>query len=107
MPSIGGVTLWASGYSAYEKLSPDFRKFIDGKTAIYRSAHSYTDRDDPEAGPKFLEREQPIVRVHPATGWKILWVNQAMTVRIAGKDKAESDLILGYLHDVFEKNVDI
>lgn len=47
------------------------------------------------------------MRVHPATGWKILWVNQAMTVRIAGKDKAESDLILGYLHDVFEKNVDI
>jgi alpha-ketoglutarate-dependent taurine dioxygenase len=54
-----------------------------------------------------VEREHPIVRVHPATGWKALWVNRAMTDRIVGLDRAESDLILGYLYDVFEKNVDI
>ncbi len=47
------------------------------------------------------------MRVHPATGWKALWVNRAMTDRIVGLDRAESDLILGYLYDVFEKNVDI
>ncbi|KAL4922647.1 hypothetical protein BDW62DRAFT_196653 [Aspergillus aurantiobrunneus] len=81
VPSIGGDTLWASGYAAYEKLFPGFRKIIDGRTAIYRSAHPY------------LDREHPIVRVHPATGWKTLW--------------AESGLILGYLYDGFEKNVDI
>jgi alpha-ketoglutarate-dependent taurine dioxygenase len=107
VPSIGGDTLWASGYAAYEKLSPAFRKIIDGRTAIYRSAHPYLDRNDPEAGPKYVEREHPLVRVHPATGWKALWVNRAMTVRIVGLDKAESDLILGYLYDVYEKNVDI
>ncbi|KAK4695037.1 hypothetical protein P7C71_g2640, partial [Lecanoromycetidae sp. Uapishka_2] len=107
VPSIGGDTLWASGYSAYEKLSPDFRKIIDGKEAVYRSAHPYLDRDDPTAGPKYLERIHPLVRVHPATGWKALWVNRAMTVRIVGLDKAESDLILGYLYDIYEKNVDI
>lgn len=44
-----------------------------------------------------------MVRVHPATGWKALWVNRAFTKRIVGLDKAESDLILGYLFDVFEK----
>lgn len=107
VPSIGGDTLWASGYAAYEKLSPAFRKIIDGRTAIYRSAHPYLDRNDPEAGPKYVEREHPLVRVHPATGWKALWVNRAMTIRIVGLDKAESDLILGYLYDVYEKNVDI
>ncbi|KAL8793244.1 MAG: hypothetical protein Q9195_004180 [Heterodermia aff. obscurata] len=107
VPPIGGDTLWASGYSAYEKLSPDFRKIIDGKKAVYRSAHPYLDRDDPNSGPKYLERVHPLVRVHPATGWKALWVNRAMTVRIVGLDKAESDLILGYLYDVFERNVDI
>ena len=107
VPSIGGDTLWASGYSAYEKLSPDFRKLIDGKKAVYRSAHAYLDRNDPTAGPKYVERVHPLVRVHPATGWKALWVNRAMTVRIVGLDKAESDLILGYLYDVYEKNVDI
>ncbi|CAF9921451.1 MAG: hypothetical protein ALECFALPRED_001805 [Alectoria fallacina] len=107
VPTLGGDTLWASGYSAYEKLSPDFRKFLDGKKAIYRSAHAYLDREDPTAGPKFQERVHPLVRVHPATGWKSLWVNRAMTVKIVGLDKAESDVILGYLNDVFEKNVDI
>jgi alpha-ketoglutarate-dependent taurine dioxygenase len=107
VPPVGGDTLWASGYAAYEKLSPDFRKIIDGKLAVYRSAHSYLDRHDKEAGPKFVERTHPLVRTHPATGWKSLFVNRAMTVRIVGLDKAESDLILNYLYDVYEKNPDI
>jgi len=107
VPPVGGDTLWASGYSAYEKLSPDFRKIIDGKYAVYRSAHAYLDRDHPEQGPKHVERVHPLVRVHPATGWKALWVNRAMTDRIVGLDRAESDLILNYLYDVYEHNVDI
>ncbi|KAK0716457.1 hypothetical protein B0T21DRAFT_318238 [Apiosordaria backusii] len=107
VPPVGGDTLWASGYGAYEKLSPEFRNFIDGKQAVYRSAHAYLDRENPSAGPKFVERIHPLVRVHPATGWKALWVNRAMTLRIVGLDKAESDLILNYLYDVYEKNSDI
>ena len=107
VPTVGGDTLWASGYAAYEKLSPDFRKIIDGKHAVYRSAHPYLDKENPNAGPKYIERTHPLVRVHPATGWKALWVNRAMTDRIVGLDKAESDVILGYLYDVYEKNVDI
>ena len=91
VPPIGGDTLWASGYGAYEKLSPEFRKFIDGRQAVYRSAHQYLDREDPTAGPRYIERTHPLVRVHPATGWRALWVNRAMTLRIVGLDKAESD----------------
>lgn len=107
VPPVGGDTLWASGYSAYEKLSPGFRKIIDGKYAVYHSAHPYLDRDHPEAGPKYVERVHPLVRVHPATGWKSLFVNRAMTDRIVGLDRGESDAILNYLYDVYEKNVDI
>ncbi|OAA66988.1 alpha-ketoglutarate-dependent taurine dioxygenase [Niveomyces insectorum RCEF 264] len=107
IPPIGGDTLWASGYAAYEKLSPEFRKIIDGREAVYRSAHGYLDRDHPEKGPQYVERTHPLVRVHPATGWKALWVNRAMTERIVGLDKAESDVILNYLYDVYERNVDI
>ncbi|TDZ39486.1 putative alpha-ketoglutarate-dependent sulfonate dioxygenase [Colletotrichum trifolii] len=107
VPPIGGDTLWASGYGAYEKLSPEFRNIIDGKYAVYKSAHTYLDRNDLEAGPKHIERAHPIVRVHPATGWKALWVNRLFTDRIIGLDKAESDVILNYLFDVYEKNVDI
>ena len=107
VPPVGGDTLWASGYAAYEKLSPGFRRIIDGRLAVYRSAHAYLDRENPSAGPKHIERTHPLVRVHPATGWKALWVNRAMTDRIVGLDKKESDLILGYLFDVYERNVDI
>lgn len=107
IPPTGGDTLWASGYSAYEKLSPDFRKIIDGKLGVYRSAHTYLDREKPEEGPKHIERIHPIVRTHPATGWKALFVNRAMCHRIVGLDKAESDVILNYLCDVYEHNPDI
>ncbi|KAF4978722.1 hypothetical protein FZEAL_4942 [Fusarium zealandicum] len=107
VPKIGGDTLWASGYASYEKLSPEFRMIIDGRSAIYTSTHPYLDHENPEAGPKFIERIHPLVRGHPATGWKALWVNRAMTDSIVGLDKAESDVILGYLFDVYEKSIDI
>ncbi|KAI0543730.1 alpha-ketoglutarate-dependent taurine dioxygenase [Xylaria curta] len=106
-PDFGGDLLWASGYAAYSKLSPDFRKIIDGKQAIYRSGDTFIDRENPEAGPKFIQRTHPMVRVHPATGWRCLYVNRGWTLQIVGLDKKESDLILGYLFDVYENNVDI
>ncbi|SGZ47592.1 CIC11C00000003996 [Sungouiella intermedia] len=107
IPPVGGDTAWSSGYAAYDKLSPALQKFLDGKTAIYRSAHAYLDRENPLKGPVYVEREHPIVRTHPATGWKSLFVNRAMTVRIVGLQEGESKLILDYLFDVFEKNLDI
>lgn len=107
IPPVGGDTAWSSGYAAYDKLSPALQKFLDGKTAIYRSAHAYLDRENPLSGPKYVEREHPIVRTHPATGWKSLFVNRSMTDRIVGLQPEESKLILEYLFEVFEKNLDI
>ncbi|KAG7926958.1 hypothetical protein KL925_003243 [Ogataea polymorpha] len=107
IPEVGGDTLWASGYAAYDKLSEEFKKFLDGKQAVYVSAHGYLDRNNPFAGPKKIERVHPIIRTHPATGWKSLFVNRGMTKRIIGLSSVESDLILNYLFDVFEKNADI
>lgn len=107
IPSVGGDTIWASGYGAYDKLSDEFKKFLDGKEAVYISAHSYIDRKDPLSGPQRVERIHPIVRTHPATGWKFLAVNRAMTKRIIGVSPVESQLILDYLFDVYEKNADL
>lgn len=107
IPGVGGDTIWASGYAAYDKLSDEFKHLLDGKEAVYISAHGYLDRDDPFAGPKKVERVHPIVRTHPATGWKYLFVNRAMTRRIIGFSPVESDLILNYLFDIYEKNADI
>lgn len=107
IPDVGGDTVWASGYAAYDKLSPAFQAFLDGKTAIYRSAHQYVDREQPLRGPKHIEREHPLVRTHPATGWKYLFVNRSMTVRIVGLQPEESRLVLDYLFSLFETNLDI
>lgn len=107
IPETGGDTLWASGYGAYDKLLKEMQKFLDGKKAVYVLAHSYIDRNDPFGGPKNIEKIHPIVRTHPATGWKSLFVNRSMTRRIVGLNPVESDVILNYLFDVYEKNVDI
>jgi len=107
VPEIGGDTLWASGYSAYDKLSPKFQSLLDGLNGIYRSAHKYKDANNPDAEPKFVERVHPLVRTHPATGFKTLFVNRQMTVGIEGLDKSESDAILNYIYDVYERSTDI
>ncbi|CCH44190.1 Alpha-ketoglutarate-dependent taurine dioxygenase [Wickerhamomyces ciferrii] len=107
IPEIGGDTLWASGYAAYDKLSPAFQKFLEGKVAVQRSMHTYLDRENPLNGGAQILREQPIVRTHPVTGWKSLYVNRDWTVSIKGLEPDESKLILNYLYDVYEKNLDI
>ncbi|OCF43456.1 hypothetical protein I317_02756 [Kwoniella heveanensis CBS 569] len=107
VPEVGGDTLWASGYAAYDKLSPTFKKIVDGLNGIYRSAHRYKDQDDPEGDAKYVTRVHPLVRTHPVTGWKSLFINQSMTVGIEGLDKPESDAILGYLFNLYERSLDI
>ncbi len=103
----GGDTAWVSGYAAFDKLSTPFQKFLEGKYAIHRSNQRYYDRDDILSGPKHVEREHPIVITHPITGWKALFVNRSNTTKIVGLEPAESQMILNYLFDVLEKNLDI
>lgn len=107
IPEVGGDTVWSSGYAAYDKLSPALQEFLEGKNAVYISAHQYIDRENPLGGKKNIEREHPIIRTHPATGWKSLFVNRSMTRRIVGLEPEESRIILEYLFSIFEKNLDI
>ncbi|KAJ7148732.1 hypothetical protein C8R43DRAFT_1068815 [Mycena crocata] len=107
VPEVGGDTLWASGYSAYDKFSPAFRKLIDGLNGIYRSAHQYKDAENPSAPPRHVHIVHPLVRTHPVTGFKTVFANRAMTVGIEGFDKAESDAILNHIHDVYERSTDL
>ncbi|KAL1408999.1 hypothetical protein Q8F55_005823 [Vanrija albida] len=107
VPVTGGDTLWASGYAAYDKLSPTFKRLIEGLNGIYRSANVYPDTSKPNAAPKPILRKHPLVRTHPVTGWKSLFVNRWWTVGIEGLDGPEATIILDYLNDVFERSTDI
>jgi len=98
-PDGGGDTMFANMYLAYETLSEPIRKLIDGLSAIHDGEHVYRGRygvDD--TGKTFPRSEHPIVRTHPMTGKKGLFVNRTFTTRIVGLRKHESDAILEMLY---------
>jgi len=88
-PEVGGDTLWANLYQAFEELSPPLRDLCEGLSAL----HNAEPHDRPEA-----MHIHPMVRVHPETGRKVLFVNEHFTRRIVELSVSESALLLGYLH---------
>jgi taurine dioxygenase len=98
-PDGGGDTLFANMYQAYETLSEPVKKLLAGLTAIHAGERYYRGRygiDD--AGKTYPSSEHPVVRTHPVTGRKGLFVNRMFTMRIAGLKKIESDAILEMLY---------
>ncbi|KAI0775103.1 alpha-ketoglutarate-dependent sulfonate dioxygenase [Trametes elegans] len=107
-PPYGGDTLWSSGYSLYSSFSPGFQKYLEGLTAVH-SAVAQADGARAAGHPvrrEPVESVHPIVRVHPVTGWKSIYVNPGFTRRIVGLPKAESDAILSLLFHQLAENPD-
>jgi len=105
VPPYGGDTIFASQYLAYEALSPAMQKTLDGLVGISSSlkADASRTREDrirdnahPELRRDYLA-EHPVVRTHPETGRKALFVNVAHTVGIKGFSEEESAALLGFL----------
>ena len=98
-PDGGGDTLFANMYLAYETLSAPIKTMIDGMTAIHDGEPYYRGRySADDAGKKYPRSEHPIVRTHPVTRKKGLFVNRMFTTRIAGLGKNESNAILEMLY---------
>jgi taurine dioxygenase len=100
-PPRGGDTLFASMYAAYEALSDRMKTYLEGMTAIHDGEHVYrglfknygvTDK------PEYPRAEHPVVRTHPVTGRKSLYVNAGFTRSLVGVPHDESDAILSYLY---------
>ncbi|MFP8876380.1 MAG: TauD/TfdA family dioxygenase [Myxococcota bacterium] len=87
-PDVGGDTLWANMYRAYEALSAPLQELCEGLTALHDAA--------PHGKPEDMS-VHPVVRVHPATGRKSLFINEHFTRRIVELSHRESELLLGYL----------
>jgi len=112
IPEAGGDTMWNNLYAAYEGLSERMRDFVDGLTAVHNIVSSMpVDFMDQNWAPKQLERlqamtppvEHPVVRTHPETGRKCLFVNRNFTSHIAGLHRAESDALLAMLLEHVEQ----
>lgn len=102
-PPCGGDTLFANQYLAYESLSEGLKRILDGLVGINTSTKAEVSktREDRlrDAGVelKVLLGEHPVVRTHPETGRKALYVNVAHTTQFKGFTEEESAPLLGYL----------
>jgi len=104
VPSTGGNTLFANGYKAYETLPPEMKRRIEGRKAL--NAYDYetaATKRGTRLAPSVPSYAHPVVRTHPATGRKALYVNRLMTVRIEGLPAQESDELLATLFDHQER----
>jgi taurine dioxygenase len=101
-PPNGGDTLFASMYAAYEAFSERMKRYLDGLTAIhdgedeYRGLYANYGVADK---PSYPRAEHPVIRTHPVTGRKALYVNRGFTRRIVGVPRDESDAVLNYLYE--------
>jgi taurine dioxygenase len=103
VPEPGGDTLFASMYAAYDALSDEMKSFLSGLKAWHSSekrhkaryGHRVSLRDGVDTYPTAL---QPIVRTHPVSRKKALFVNTVFTTHIEGLKKNESDAILNLLY---------
>lgn len=99
LPPLGGDTLWASSYVAYESLSSSVQRLIDGMTATHSvtksSAHRRPIHD------QFPPVQHPVVRTHPETGRKGLFVNRIFTVCLDGVTERENEVLLPMLCDTY------
>jgi len=99
LPPVGGDTLFASMYAAYEALSEPMKRFLEPLTAMHEGEHVYRGRygvDDRSR--TFPKAEHPIVRTHPVSGRKALYVNSGFTTRIVQLKRPESDAVLQMLY---------
>ncbi|HEY3674255.1 MAG TPA: TauD/TfdA family dioxygenase [Acidimicrobiia bacterium] len=105
LPPYGGDTMFASMYAAYDALSPALREVLDGLEAVNSSALAdvsktredrIRDQGSNEDEQHFLSTH-PVVRTHPETGSKALYVNPAHTASFVGMTEEESRPLLQYL----------
>ena len=105
MPEFGGDTLWANMEAAYDGLSDTFRTMISGLRAVhdfqnFRVLFKNTEEDRIKLHrmeDMFPNPSHPVVRTHPVTGRKSIYVNPQFTLRIEGLEPAESRAILDVL----------
>jgi len=106
IPPFGGDTLWASTTIAYEALSEPIRRMIDPLYAVHDFRHGFQESLAEPGGAERLAAaiaanppvRHPLVRTHPETGRRAIYVNRLFTTHIEGLGRSESDAILEMLY---------
>ena len=107
LPECGGDTMFANMYMAYEALSDPMQKFLSDLKASHESEHFYRGRYKTESNggskTEYPSAIHPVIRTHPETGKKAIFVNKFFTTRIVGLEPQESKFILDFLFSHIEK----
>lgn len=110
VPDVGGDTLFASAYAAYEHLSDGLKRTLQGLRAVHSSRHVFGAESSTHLGQNDLKGRvlnpelatqdavHPVIITHPDTGRKALYVNPSFTLRIEGWTAEESQSLLSYLY---------
>ena len=103
LPETGGDTMFSDMYSAYNELSDKYKSLLNGLVAIHESEHlycgRYEDRGVNKDNIKTPVANHPLIRTHPITGKKAIYVNRTFTTGIEGMNKNESSSILEFLFE--------
>ncbi|MDJ0344306.1 TauD/TfdA family dioxygenase [Streptomyces sp. H10-C2] len=103
VPEVGGDTLWADMAAAYDGLPDRVKEAVEGQSAVHDFLRSFGQLLTPEQVAKAREKnppvEHPVVRTHPETGRKLIYVNRVFTERITGLPPEESRELLDLLYD--------
>lgn len=113
LPETGGDTLWASGIAAYQALSEPLQGMLSGLQAEHdfrKSFQEYKYRCSEEEHQRWQQAVaknppvlHPVIRTHPVSGKKALFVNEGFTTRIVGLKEKESEALLNFLFDHVKK----
>lgn len=102
IPPYGGDTVWADMELAFDLLDDETKALIDGRTAAHSFVKTFARRKSAEEVASLLEQypeaHHPIVRTHPETGRRCLYVNRNFTERVDDMDPVESDALLRRLY---------
>lgn len=113
VPPAGGDTAWASGTAVYESLPPSLRTYLEALEAVHSFEHSgwppyFARLPDGEAVYRQARNDHlpvvhPVIRTHPVSGKKIVYVSPNFTDRIKGLSRQESDALLAFLFARFQR----
>lgn len=106
LPPVGGDTLFADMYAAYDGLSDEVKSRVDNAVAVHDFAHfraglrkrGKTEEEIEAFNKAYPMVEHPVIRTHPETGRRCIYVNAAFTQHIVGWDKDDSDAMLKHLY---------
>ena len=107
IPEYGGDTLWASAAAAYDALSAPFKRLLEGLSAEHDFRHGFRESLAEPGGAERLAPaiaanppvRHPVIRTHPETGRKAIYVNPLFTTRIVEMTAAESRQVLDFLFE--------